>query len=143
MRHVILLLISVSFIISDSIYAQDIASHQWKNRVVLVISDAGDHPIAKKEMSEFNTYADEMNDRKLIVYQITPSQYKIGVENATWKKSQTLFEKFKSLEGAFEIILIGLDGGIKLRKSEFISSNDLFKTIDVMPMRRSEIRQKD
>ncbi|WP_345165985.1 DUF4174 domain-containing protein [Algibacter aquimarinus] len=38
-----------------------------------------------------------------------------------------------------ELLLIGLDGGIKLRQSKMLYCKDLFSVIDVMPMRKSEI----
>lgn len=40
----------------------------------------------------------------------------------------------------FEIILIGLDGRIKLRQSQFLLDEDLLRIIDAMPMRRNEIK---
>ena len=40
----------------------------------------------------------------------------------------------------FEIILIGKDGGVKLRSKTPISVEDLFSVIDAMPMRRQEMR---
>jgi hypothetical protein len=40
----------------------------------------------------------------------------------------------------FEIILIGKDGGVKLRSKTPISLEELFSLIDAMPMRRQEMR---
>ena len=40
----------------------------------------------------------------------------------------------------FEIILIGKDGGVKLRSKMPISLEELFSLIDAMPMRRQEMR---
>ena len=40
---------------------------------------------------------------------------------------------------AFEVILIGLDGGEKLRQTKVLETDKLFAIIDGMPMRRSEI----
>jgi len=39
-------------------------------------------------------------------------------------------------------VLIGKDGGVKRRWSGQVGLGDLFQTIDAMPMRRYEIRQK-
>ena len=36
----------------------------------------------------------------------------------------------------FEVILIGLDGYIKLQQNEVISAKNLFAIIDAMPMRK-------
>jgi len=40
----------------------------------------------------------------------------------------------------FEVILIGKDGGVKLRAKTPISIQELFSLIDAMPMRRQELR---
>ncbi|WP_189585000.1 DUF4174 domain-containing protein [Litorimonas cladophorae] len=39
----------------------------------------------------------------------------------------------------FEFVLIGRDGAVKKRWQKFLSVEDLFQTIDAMPMRRFEI----
>ena len=41
------------------------------------------------------------------------------------------------------MILIGLDGGVKLRQTEMISLDKLFTLIDGMPMRRREIKNEN
>ena len=76
----------------------------------------------------------------LYILQLKPGLKKVHFpKDDKWKKS-SLFEKY-SENGQFEVILIGLDGGVKLRKSELLSSEELFTVIDGMPMRRAEIRR--
>jgi hypothetical protein len=43
---------------------------------------------------------------------------------------------------AFKVVLIGLDGGIKLQKNGQLTPEELFGTIDSMPMRRAEMNKK-
>ena len=43
---------------------------------------------------------------------------------------------------SFRVVLIGKDGGVKLRQEEPISVADLFALIDSMPMRKQEMRQR-
>ena len=42
----------------------------------------------------------------------------------------------------FRVILIGLDGGIKIEKVKAISKEELFQKIDAMPMRIREIKNR-
>jgi putative N-acetylmannosamine-6-phosphate epimerase len=44
-------------------------------------------------------------------------------------------------ETGFEVILIGKDGGVKKRKTELMTTEELFAIIDSMPMRQSEMRK--
>ena len=43
----------------------------------------------------------------------------------------------------FEVILVGLDGGIKLRQDQPVTTDKLFNLIDSMPMRQREMRQQN
>ena len=43
---------------------------------------------------------------------------------------------------AFEVVLVGKDGGEKLRSAVPIEPERLFETIDAMPMRRQEMRSQ-
>lgn len=42
----------------------------------------------------------------------------------------------------FEAVLVGKDGSEKLRADTSLTSERLFETIDAMPMRRQEMRQR-
>ena len=42
----------------------------------------------------------------------------------------------------FEAVLVGKDGGEKLRTDTPITPERLFETVDAMPMRRQEMRQR-
>lgn len=44
-------------------------------------------------------------------------------------------------ERDFAALLIGRDGGVKLRSKEPITAKELFGRIDEMPMRRREMRE--
>jgi hypothetical protein len=51
------------------------------------------------------------------------------------------FREALQIDG-FEIFLIGMDGGVKLRSKTPISVEELYAVIDAMPMRRREMRDK-
>jgi hypothetical protein len=44
--------------------------------------------------------------------------------------------------GQFMVILIGKDGGEKFRQDRKVELKDIFKIIDVMPMRQQEMKKK-
>ena len=43
--------------------------------------------------------------------------------------------------GRFGVVLVGKDGGVKLRRTKAVSAAELMQTIDAMPMRRQEMRK--
>ena len=88
-----------------------------------------------------------MLDRKLVVYQLVGDTFTfIDFANpkasTSSKVSQDFKETFLDPNTGFEIILIGLDGGIKLRQGQILTQQALFNRIDSMPMRSSELRNR-
>jgi len=61
-----------------------------------------------------------------------------GRSNASLPSAATLRKSLgREKPGAYEAVLIGLDGGVKWRSSEAVSAQTLFSVIDAMPMRRT------
>ena len=48
-----------------------------------------------------------------------------------------------SNDKSFEVLLVGLDGGIKLRQDQLVTTDKLFNLIDSMPMRQREMRRQN
>jgi hypothetical protein len=42
----------------------------------------------------------------------------------------------------FTLILVGKDGGVKLKRNDQVNLTDVFGLIDSMPMRQNEMQQK-
>ena len=122
--------------------AQKLSSHQWKDRVILIQSNESSSQLLKSQISELKKHEKGLEERRLVIYQINSDQIKKGIEpKESWQKIDESFKKIQNPSAGFEIILLGLDGGVKLRKNELLTCDELFRTIDQMPMRRSEIRR--
>lgn len=121
---------------------QDLSSHRWENRLLLILVDDTDHPVYQDQISELNRDIAGVEDRRLIIYTIKQNEFATGLKKSAWIPSGDLYTNYKQLDGEFEIILIGLDGGIKLRQAELLKTDKLFAFIDAMPMRRNELRKK-
>lgn len=136
-----IILFILFFLNMNPVNSQNIASHKWDNRILIVFTDDLNNAIYNKQIEEFQNHEDGLEARKLLVYQIIKDNYKIGLaETADWKKStQDYYKTYKKTNAAFELLLVGLDGGTKLRETDFISCEGLFSIIDVMPMRQSEL----
>jgi hypothetical protein len=51
-------------------------------------------------------------------------------------------ERFGLADAGFTLLLIGKDGGEKLRSGEVVSPDRLIRLIDSMPMRKDEMRRR-
>ena len=130
-----------------STYGQAIQKHLWKERVVLIISANKDSDLLERQMIEF-TDLNGFIERKLVCYYLLPNAFRYIDNNhqdynLSWQSnSGKLYEEYADPDESFSIILVGLDGGIKMRRHTTVSQKDLFRLIDSMPMRQAELRKK-
>lgn len=123
--------------------AQSLSSHQWKDRLVVIYSDDTTNSTFQNQLQELKKDTEGIHDRKIVIYQSINGKVKKGlVENENCDNSEVEFQKLNDSHLKFEVLLIGLDGGVKLRKTDLLTIQELFGTIDQMPMRISEMRRK-
>ncbi len=128
---------------SMALTGQNLKEHQWKNRLVLIITSDSESETYTSQIEAFSINGQEFDERKLIIYKVLPNKYKVeNSEDNSWVSDSRLYTLYNSKDKDFKIILIGLDGNIKIEQSELLTTKDLFATIDSMPMRRSELRNK-
>lgn len=129
--------------LSMSLNGQNLNQHQWKHRVILIIANATENDNYKAQLEEFDVDSDAFKERKLIIYSILPEHYHLqGKSTSDWIKGSELYKAYNPKKVAFKVILIGLDGSVKLEQSDILITQKLCSTIDAMPMRRSELRNK-
>lgn len=139
-----LFIVCILIILSMPMTAQDLSIHQWEHRVLLIITNSTYNNDFQEQVGMLKNNETGLNDRKLIVYQILPQAYQEGLLGIKgWKTSKKLFNDYASKNDHFGVILIGLDGEIKLRQAEILGVEKLFETIDKMPMRASELKRKE
>ncbi|UZD22739.1 DUF4174 domain-containing protein [Algoriphagus halophytocola] len=124
-------------------FAQDLSSHQWKNRLIIIQTKNPGDPLFKQQIHELQTHQKGLDERRIVVYQNTDQKYRQGLTlEGKWVSTFKESEKSPKENKEFQISLIGLDGGVKLQKNTVLSCDELFKTIDQMPMRQSEMKRK-
>ncbi len=86
----------------------------------------------------------EVEDRDLAVFSVLaqgPSQ--MNTTAIDRQEADSIRDRFGISPNAFSLILIGKDGGIKLKRSDPVDLTEIFELIDSMPMRRNEIQQQN
>ena len=121
--------------------AQELKDYKWKNRLVLVIVNNTNNTTYTQQLEVLKNDNQGLNERRLKLFKVLPNKYQLDEE--LWVEGSLIFDKYNANKDPFRIILIGLDGGIKLSQSTVISKKDLFDLIDSMPMRSSELRSKN
>ena len=106
------------------------ASAQKTHREIWLFTPDADNASFITQKSAL-TDAAGLNERDILVHEV------VGA-----KGNQTIFKKYKASAKNFTFILIGKDGGVKLRANEPISKEKLYRTVDDMPMRKSEMKHQ-
>ncbi len=119
--------------------------HRWEERVILLFAPEADYP---NLLAQLDTLAREeagMRERHLVTYQVLPAGGKQPSGKALEADdARSLRRRFRINAEDFVFLLIGKDGGSKLRESNAtVSLERLFGLIDQMPMRRAEMQRQD
>lgn len=140
-------LLIITLLIGSTMNSQDLKSHQWNNRVILVLSNDQDSADFKKQIADLKNSSTDCAERKLILYQITPSEVRLDFfdeqDSKKWNTAAGLYTEFMSEKDTFKFILIGLDGGVKEERSHIIATEELFSIIDAMSMRKAEMKKSN
>ncbi|MBC6367529.1 DUF4174 domain-containing protein [Algoriphagus sp. AK58] len=113
----------------------DPSTFVWKNRIIIYSGE-----------NDFSTwlsdgYSNEISDRKLLFFhfhkdKLISTNYPGSIDQKSFLKK--LYPDKDRLE---KWVLVGLDGEVKNSGYGKPSPTEIFKIIDAMPMRQSELRQ--
>jgi hypothetical protein len=137
--------------------SMDLNQFQWKNRLLFIFApQEGDEVFQalQSEMqegdevfqalqSEMLTLPDEISERDLVVFKIfeTGPSF-METSRIDPQTAAAIRTKFAAPLGQFTCILVGKDGGVKLKRHAPVKLEEIFGLIDAMPMRREEMRKK-
>ncbi len=137
-------LIAYFLLIQSILMAQPFSEHRWQNRLVLILVDSPEDSLALKQLKEFQDAEEELLEYKLKIYLVAPEKCQMVLPSSKSEKSnpKTAYDRYATPNVPFEVILIGLDGGIKMRKNKVVPRQEIYALIDGMPIRRAEKRSK-
>ena len=99
----------------------------WINRPIVVLADSPGDPRFMEQMRLLRERLPDLKDRDVVVITDTEPSQKTDLRQ-------------KLRPRGFMLVLIGKDGGIKLRKPSPWNVREISRIIDKMPMRRQEMR---
>ncbi|MGR3455412.1 DUF4174 domain-containing protein [Pseudooceanicola sp.] len=102
---------------------------KWEKRPVVVFADSDRDPMFRRQMEALEAWPDELLDRDVIVISDTDPAADSPIRQALRPRG-------------FMLVLIGKDGQIKLRKPQPWDVREISHSIDKLPERRQEIRDR-
>ncbi len=115
-----------------------LSQFQWEKRVLILFSSPDDtHYQTQTKMIE--AQREGLADRDMVIIRVDADGAEL-VFGAAKSIEASAIRRDLSLQpdGGFQAILIGKDGGVKLRETRAVSKEVLFGLIDSMPMRARE-----
>lgn len=116
-----------------------LSSFGWEKRVVLVFGDAADRKLGQ-QIEKLVSRTDELRERDMVVIRVVGDDAQAVYGQSPPLDADRLREEANIAAAGFQIVLVGKDGGVKLRSGEIVQDVALFDLIDRMPMRRAEKR---
>lgn len=101
----------------------------WQARIVMVFADTPADPRLQQQLDMLNADLDELAVRDVLVLVDTDPDARGAI-------------RAKLRPRGFQMVLVGKDGGVKLRKPLPYSVREISRTIDKMPMRQQEVRDR-
>ncbi|UWR21520.1 DUF4174 domain-containing protein [Sulfitobacter sp. S190] len=107
----------------------NLSEFKWKNRPVIVFADSPDDPAFIEQMSLIEARAEALAERDVVVIIDTDPEARGDI-------------RLRMRPRGFMLTLVGKDGGVKLRKPFPWDVREITRSIDKMPMRQREIRDR-
>ena len=127
------ILFTVFMVVPTHISAQKLSDYKWKHRIIILMN--GESPKVKEQLALFTSLEKELADRDLIILRYEDGKVLDGNSKTTDMDVNSI--PYPDYNG---LLLIGKDGGVKLKKPFVVVPNEVFALIDSMPMRRAEMK---
>lgn len=106
-----------------------LSEYLWEKRPIIIFADSEEDLLFRRQMELLDEETAELEECDVVVLTDTDPD--------------TISELRKELRPrGFQLVLLGKDGDVKLRKPRPWTVRELSRVIDKMPMRQQEIRQR-
>lgn len=121
----------------------DLPSYRWKNRLLIVCADKPETLRMAEYRAAWAGREAGVAERDMVVFHLYASgPGQVAGEALCPEAAAGLRRELKVPPEGFQMLLIGKDGGVKLRSGKPVPPAEVFSLIDGMPMRREEMRRR-
>ena len=121
---------------SQAFALDELAKYQSQNRVIILFGETGDKKLAK-QVEVLKTQESGLAERDVVVMTVIGDEVRPVYGDATGVDARKLRQEAEIRGNTFQAVVIGKDGGVKLRSSDVVTGTKLFNLIDSMPMRKA------
>jgi hypothetical protein len=141
-RRIFALLLAALAAASSAPARADMVQYQWKKRPLVVFAPSDQHPGFVRQKTIVGGNRTALADRDMVVVYVAGGSVSTDLGAPPGMSAAALRSMYRASEGAFRVLLIGKDGGIKIDSPTPLAATDLTAEIDRMPMRRDEVKRR-
>lgn len=116
-------------------------SYVGKKRPLLVFAPEPDSLVARNQRIALAGAGQDFRDRDMVHVEVLGDAVWIDLAKSSSADADQLRARYRISESEKAVLLVGKDGGVKLRSDRVIEPHDLYGLIDTMPLRQREMRQ--
>ncbi len=125
---------------SGNAVAAELSDYRWERRPLLLFAPTDSDPRLIETLSRIEDSRCDFVDRDMVIgVVVTEGKSTLDGHVINADGSQRLSKQFAIVENTFSAVLIGKDGGEKLRVNEIPDLQAIYALIDGMPMRSREM----
>ncbi|BBY94553.1 hypothetical protein MGALJ_42220 [Mycobacterium gallinarum] len=137
---VLMVLVTSVALGSATAVADELGDYRWERRPLLVFAPTDSDPRVVETLGRIEASRCDFVSRDMVLgLVVTEGNSTLDGQAINADESQRLRDRHAIGENAFSVVLIGKDGGEKLRVNEVPDLSVIFAVIDGMPMRSREM----
>lgn len=115
----------------------------WHHRVLLLFAPSREQANYLEQLEILGSDTEGLRERNIVVWLIVADQSpSLNGTIQSDLSSNAFRSRYRVPASDYAVVLVGKDGGVKLRQNAPVSLNELFELIDAMPMRQEEMRKQ-
>ena len=116
---------------------------RWEKRVIVMLAESADDPALAEQEARLRAVVPDLVERDVVLVAARGQTVTVDGDTVQAPGAGELRDAYADGASGFQVVLVGEDGGVKLRSAEPVSASDLFALIDTMPMRQREMRERE
>lgn len=121
-------------------FSDQLSEFRWKNRPLFLFAPDHRDPDLQQVQRDIRQRSCDVADRDMVIgIFVERGRSRLDGKGISAGAAAMIRQQFGIIEGRFTVLLIGKDGGEKMRSHGPTHLNTVFSLIDAMPMRRTEM----
>ena len=117
---------------NPALASDPLAGYLWRSRVVVIFAPGPEDKHLTQQKHIISRMGSGAAERDLAIVEIL----------GPTAEADTMRCRLETPGSGFQVVLVGKDGGVKLRSAQPLAADTLMNTIDAMPMRRQEMQRR-